>query len=56
MKFAEHLYEEVLEEVEYFHPIFGVAKRVRPCGFSVWIGDAFSDKERELFVARLVSP
>jgi hypothetical protein len=25
-------------------------------GFSVWIGDAFADKERELFVARLVPP
>ncbi len=25
-------------------------------GFSVWIGDALSDKERELFVARLVPP
>ncbi len=30
MKFAEHLYEEVLEKVEHFHLIFGVAKRVRP--------------------------
>jgi hypothetical protein len=30
MKFAEHLYEEVLEEVEHFHIIFGVAKRARP--------------------------
>jgi hypothetical protein len=25
-------------------------------GFSVWIGDAFADRERELFVARPVPP